>query len=272
MNRFTKKLVAGVAGLACISLFTGTALAAEEEEKPTASLSVDILNQYIWRGFAYSKDSVVTQPSMTVAYKGFSANIWGNLDSDPYSLTGTDNKNNWSETDLTLAYEKAFGPVTMTAGYIYYGLDGFNDSQEVFLKAKLDTLLSPTLTVYKEIASYSGWYTTLGVSHSVPLSGEIKLDLSAQVGYLRANEISSYEEVDGAGNGTGKPYRALHDGIVSAAVPIPLNKYITITPKINYSLALSDKASDRLKASNAGVIGKRDDNFIYGGVALSMSF
>ncbi len=53
-----------------------------EEEKPTADLSVALLSQYVWRGYQLSRDSLVIQPSMTVGYKGFGVNLWGNLDTD----------------------------------------------------------------------------------------------------------------------------------------------------------------------------------------------
>ena len=55
-----------------------------EEEKPTADFSVSALTKYVWRGQELSRDSIVLQPSLTVGYKGFSANLWGNLDTKPY--------------------------------------------------------------------------------------------------------------------------------------------------------------------------------------------
>jgi hypothetical protein len=42
-----------------------------------------------------------------------------------------------------------------------------NDSQELFATVSLNTLLSPTLTVCKEIDHYRNWYFLLGVSHVV---------------------------------------------------------------------------------------------------------
>ena len=50
------------------------------EDKPTASAGVDVLSQYVWRGFALSRNSAVLQPSVTVGYKGFSVNVWGTFD------------------------------------------------------------------------------------------------------------------------------------------------------------------------------------------------
>ena len=52
--------------------------AAPEEEKPTADFSVSALTKYVWRGYEMTRDSIVVQPSLTVGYKGFSVNIWGN--------------------------------------------------------------------------------------------------------------------------------------------------------------------------------------------------
>ena len=44
------------------------------------------------------------------------------------------------------------------AGYIYYALEGTDaDTQEVFLTLGLDTFLSPSLTVYKDIDAYPSW-------------------------------------------------------------------------------------------------------------------
>lgn len=77
-----------------------------EEEVPSADLSVAVLSDYIWRGQELSYDSIVVQPSMTVSYMGFSANLWGNLDTDPYA-PGEDDPANWSETDFTLSYSRA---------------------------------------------------------------------------------------------------------------------------------------------------------------------
>ena len=55
----------------CCLQFSGVARA-EEEDKPTANLAVAALSKYVWRGFEMTKDSIVLEPSMTVAYKGFS--------------------------------------------------------------------------------------------------------------------------------------------------------------------------------------------------------
>ena len=139
-----------------------------EEEKPTTDFTVSALSAYIWRGQQQTKDSMVIQPSATVGYKGFTANLWGNLDTNPYSTTDASYSSSWTETDLTLSYSKAFGPVTGGIGYIYYGLNAPYpgapdplDTSELFATLAGNVLLSPTFTIYKDIDHYHQWYFLL---------------------------------------------------------------------------------------------------------------
>ena len=265
MSEVAKKLLVGVAATGvCLSIFSGLAFAAEaEEDKPTANLTVGAYSQYIWRGFELSKDSIVVQPSMTVGYKGFSANLWGNLDTNQYSTTANET-NNWNETDMTLAYGWEMGPVALSVGYIYYSLDAAEDSQEFFASAALNTLLKPTLTVYRDTDYAPGWYTTLGVSHSFLVKDDITLDLGGQVSYLKASSSSPYKEADLVSN-----YSNFHDGVLSVGLTVPVNKYITVAPKLSYTFALSNDAQDLMKRYSKN---GNDDSFVYGGVAVSMAF
>lgn len=234
---------------------------AEEKESPTASGDVGFYSKYIWRGIDYSDDSVVIQPSMTVGYKGFSMNLWGNLDTN---VDGDErDEGNWTETDLTLAYERGFGPVTTGLGFIYYALDGVDDSRELYLSLCLDTFLSPTLTVYREIAHLSAWYVNFGLSHSFELDKGVTLDLSGSVAYWHSDDDAVTEI-----NSTDK-YRAFHDGLISAGLTIPLSEYFTVSPAISYSFALTDESKDFINAQTAF---NDDSSFLYGGVSFSISF
>lgn len=256
--------------LVLILTFFSTLPAVAEDEKPTADLSVSVLSAYIWRGQELSKNSAVVQPSMTMGYKGFSTNIWGNLDTDPYSTTaGVDNPSKWNETDLTLSYAKSFGILNAEGGYIYYGLDGADDSEEVFLTLGLDTLLSPSLTAYRDVGTYPHWYFLLGVSHSFKVTEKVSLDLSASASYLKSKDSDDYPEINNSGTSTGNKFENFHDGVISASLPISVAKYITVTPVVSYTFPLSDDAGDEMKwRSKKG----NDDMFVYGGVTVSMAF
>jgi len=249
-----------------------------EEEKPSADFSVSALSAYIWRGFELSHDSLVIQPSATVGYKGFSANFWGNLDTDPYTAHDEkDSSNNWTETDLTLAYSRGFFDdfLSTEVGYIYYDLNGAtvssgdpDDSQEFYLSLGLDTLLAPTLTVYKEFSHYPSWYILLSISHAFQITEAVSLELSASASYLKSQDEDAYPEIDGRGEVKGE-FNNFHDGLISASLPVAVSEFFTIAPTVAYSFPLCGEASDQMEAfSRTG----KDDNFLYGGVTCTFAF
>jgi len=229
---------------------------ARAEDKPTADLTTSFYSQYIWRGFAFSRDSLVIQPSMTVSYKGVGVNLWGNLDTKQYDTAGGNETSNFNETDFTLSYDGSAGKIGYGGGYIYYGLEGVKDSQEVYATVSVDTLLSPSLTVYKEITGLQGWYAKLGVDHAFDFGKDISLDLGASASYYD-------DQAD---------YHALHDGVLSASLTVPVAEYLTVSPQIYYSFPLSSKAKDYLKAANSDLIDKAKADYVYGGLAVSLAF
>ncbi|OPY85542.1 MAG: hypothetical protein A4E72_01915 [Syntrophus sp. PtaU1.Bin208] len=252
-----------------------------EEEKPTGDFSLSALSKYVWRGQELSRDSIVIQPSMTVGYKGFAVNVWGNLDTDPYVAGYKDDSENWTETDVTLSYSKTLGLFNLGAGYIYYGLAGssengtdIHDSQEIYVSLGLNTLLSPTLTVYKEIDYYHQWYFLLGISHAFELSKMVSLKLAATASYLLSEDEETYPEYNGDAQPTSDKFSNFHDGTITASLPIKASQYVTVTPLISYVFPLSGDAKDEMKGR--GLTGEkpsdRDSSFLYGGVTVSFTF
>jgi len=252
-----------------------------EEEKPTGDFSLSALSRYVWRGQELSRDSIVVQPSMTIGYKGFSVNVWGNLDTDPYVANSDDDSTNWTETDVTLSYSKNLGLFNLGGGYIYYALAGSNengtdvhDSQEIYVSAGLNTLLSPTLTVYKEISYYHQWYFLLGISNTIELNNRVSLKLAASASYLHSEDEETYPEYNGDAEPTRGKFSNLHDGTLTASLPVKATEYVTVTPMISYVFPLSGDAEDEMKGR--GIRGEkpsdRDSSFLYGGVTLSFTF
>ncbi len=233
-----------------------------EEDRPFASAGLGFYSLYIWRGWQLSKDSLVIQPSATIGYKGFSMNLWGNLDTNQFNI----DKANWNETDFTVSYERSFGPLNLGAGYIYYALDGLDDQQEFYLNIGGDILLAPTFSVYKDITKVDSWYFNLGISHSFQLPRKISLDLAASAGYYIIN--SRYTVTADGEEQVGNNYSAFHDGVVSASLNIPFAKYFTCTPLIAYSFPLSSDAKNMLKTDSPS----NKASHLFGGVTLSLSF
>ena len=262
-----------------------------EEEKPAGELSVSGLTAYIWRGYENTRNSVVVQPSLTVGYKGFSANIWGNLDTQPYSQTNVTNSSTWTETDYTLSYTKTIGIVNAGVGSIYYGLGAANagaakplDSQEVYVTVGLNTLLSPTLTAYREIDHYHQYYFLLGVSHTVELNKTVSLKLGASASYLLSDYADAtqyninassggYPKFNDSYQATNDKFSNFHDGVVTVSLPIHLVKYITVAPTVSYSFPLSGDANNEIKARGKKANpADNDSSFVYGGLIFDLLF
>ena len=263
MKTRTSKLLAVMLLGFSILTFSSINLWAEDKAKPNASADIGVFSQYIWRGFELSYDSIVIQPSLTVGYKDVSFNLWGNLDTDYFP----DDQAQFNETDMTLSYDKTLGIVSLGAGYIYYGLDAVDDSQEIYLSVGLDTLLSPSLTVYREIAHQPSWYISLGISHSFELPKNMTLDLAGSVGYYFSDD-DDFVKVDDNLNPTTDKYRAFHNGLISAGLTIPFWEYFSVTPIIAYSFPLTDDADNLIKSTSFS----DKSDFFYGGITARMSF
>ncbi|MFZ5799292.1 MAG: hypothetical protein ACOY3O_12840 [Thermodesulfobacteriota bacterium] len=82
--------------------------------------------------------------------------------------------------------------------------------------------------------------------------------------YLSADDAETLAEPDDPGSS----YSDFHDGKLSLTLDIPISEDISLAPNISYSFALSDAASDIIKAGSAG---GDDDNFLFGGISLNMA-
>jgi hypothetical protein len=252
------------------------------EDKVTGEIDLSVLSAYIWRGYEQSRDSVVVQPAVTASYKGFSLNVWGNLDTRPYSATDAKYAANYTETDYTISYSKKFGILQVTPGYIYYGLGAPYaggtaplDSQELFLTLGLDTILQPTLTAYKEIDHYRQWYFLLGVSHTIEFNKVISLKLAASASYLLSTDETTYAKYDSNSLPTTDKYNNFHDGTASVSLPIVVYKTLSVTPTVSYVFPLCNDARYEMRAYGKQGIANpsdRDSSYLYGGVTLSYAF
>lgn len=281
MKEMFKKL-SGVFVVLLALLAAAPVVFAAEEDKVTGEATVSALSGYIWRGQELSRHGVVFQPSLTLNYKGFTANVWGNLDAKPYATGDARYAGNFTESDLTLSYSRKFSILQAGAGYIYYALGAPYagaadppDSQEVFLTFSLDTILAPTLTVYKEIDHYHQWYAQLGVSHAFSLSKMISLKLTATASSLKSEDASTYPKYNSNALPTNEKYNSFHDGTVTAALPVTLTKLLTITPLLSYAFPLGEDAGNEMKGrglQGAAIPSGKNNGYLYGGLNASFTF
>ena len=217
-----------------------------EEPEVSGSASVDVMSNYVWRGFKLS-DGLVIQPLVGITYGSFGANLWANYDTD---------LNEHNETDLTLSYSFSMDKFSFDAGYIYYALDSVDDTQEIYLSVGYDTLLSPALAVYYDFDEGDGAFVIASIGHDFELEKDISLSLGASVSYNMESEYSIGD------------YSGFHNGELSVSVSVPVGKNITIGPMIAYSFPLSNDAEDAFEAiSDDG-----DKDIVYGGINVTLSF
>lgn len=98
-------------------LATAMPFTAKAQDKVEASVGVDLVSGYIWRG--QDLGGVSLQPSASISYKGFSLEAWGSV-----GIESKDDK----ELDLTLGYENGGFSLSVTdywfnsgPGYFHYG-------------------------------------------------------------------------------------------------------------------------------------------------------
>jgi hypothetical protein len=239
--------------------------AAPAEDKLTGSAGVDVLSQYIWRGYALSAHSAVFQPSTTLAYKGFSFNAWGNFDTNQ-ALFRPGAK--WNETDFTGTYTRElFKNFNAFVGSIYYNLYNARfDALEVFGGASYAfPWVTVAFTAYREVTHTPGWWLQLDVSRNfeLPWYG-MNVDLGMSFGYQALLDEDTLLDTSGR---LGS-YSAFHSGTLNAALHIPVYKWMTITPKIGFAFPLTGEAADIIEATSWD----GQSTHVFGGVNVTASF
>lgn len=100
--------------LGMIVLFGASAIKAQDTVE--ATVSADVVNQYIWRGQELGNSAF--QPTLGVAYKGLSLSAWGS--------TGITEAADTKEFDLTLSYTIGGFNIGVTDYWFNAGLDPQN--------------------------------------------------------------------------------------------------------------------------------------------------
>jgi hypothetical protein len=266
-----------------------TAPAAEEKPPaPSFSFSTDILNQYIFRGAAQSKDSAVLQPSFTGTWYGFSASVWGNFDTARHSSnllmplpSGQRGNAKWSETDFTFSYTKEVCPnFSVLVGNVYYGLQepiSSFDEDELFGGVSYNfPWLTVAFTTYGEVTHSADVWLELDLTRSIPVdmlcTGAV-VDLGASFGYYVLPHDNNVLSLTGVtpDSPTAKDvgsYSNFHTAELTADIKFPLCKYVTIGPKIAVWLPLTNAASDYLEANSLDT----KSTHVVGGINLTATF
>jgi hypothetical protein len=220
-------------------------------------------SKYVWRGINFVDDPVL-QPSVWLSCCGFTAGVWGSMETtDVNEMPGGDERAmKFTEVDLYLSYTKQFGPACVTAGvgdYLYPNTD-YNSTAELSLVAAFGVPLTPVLSLYRDIKEADGLYTSLGVSQAIPgvwqVSDAIAVSapvLSASIGYGNSLHNAFYYWY---------PDAALGDMTVNASVPISVGSSLYITPAAHYAMLMNSDIKDLFE----------EDSQFWGGTSLTYYF
>lgn len=227
------------------ALSVSAATVAMAEVKVSGDVYVGPVSKYVWRGFDLSEGRGVVQGGVDVSYKDFTVSYWSNaqMAGSPTLKAG-----DVTETDITLNYTyKPVELLTLNVGNIYYNLDGFADTNELYLKTTLNTLLSPTFTVYYDWdeAREAGLFYTFSVGHSLGLMKNVGLNLGALASYNMESDYST-------GN-----YNNWHNYELTASVDYSINDNIKISPYYLYSNAFNSTARNNavFEVTDQSVVG-----------------
>jgi uncharacterized protein (TIGR02001 family) len=216
---------------ALIASLATTALA---EDKVTGSAYVAPTSKYIFRGLDLSDNQWVVQGGVDLNYKNFTLSYWSNM-----QTRGTANykRSDLTETDITLNY--SYTPIellTFNVGNTYYSFDSATvlDTNELYLKTTLNTLLSPTFAAYWDWdeSTKTGMFYTLSVGHTFELMKTLGLNLGALASYNLGNPSASVA------------YNKLHNYELSAGLDYTLTDKIKISPSFLYSNAFNKTARE----------------------------
>ncbi len=254
------KLFAGIVS-AAVLLTAGSAWAGEV----TADVNTDvsILTDYVWRGQNYGEGGVI-QPNLSIGFGyGLSLGVWANynIDDDRYASSHQVN-----EVDYTIDYSRDLGPIGISLGAIYYDFPrtGGADTQEWYVGATVNILLSPSVTVYRDFHEIDGTYITLGIGHDIELNDKATLSLGGTLAY--ANEAYNKGYFSVSDPTIDVEDDSLSDYNISISLAYALTDKVTVTPTISYSGFTDDDIKD------AAELVYDEDSNIYGGINFSYSF
>ena len=243
-------------------------IASAETSTVSATASVDILSDYVWRGMICNGNPV-WQPSVTLGYDAgdfgkVSANVWASMD-----LThrrGTMNASRHAcgiqELDYTLAYANSFGPVDVEVGHIWYSFPYGNGrcTEEFYgTLAYNNPIVTPSFTAYWDYLDsasndVSAVYATFTLSQEFEAADKLTVTPSA------ALSAADHAYTDSSG-GT-----ELTDLTLGVAASYAVTEWLSLGAQVNYTWTPSHTLR------HEGYMGEGEHQIVWGGVNATVKF
>lgn len=226
------------------------------------SAEVSWFGRYMWRGMTL-QDAPVVQPELSASLGGFGLSVWGNVDAD-----NADGASGLDEYDITVSYGVGLPVASLDFGVVYYALPDASEQNtaEAFASASAGVLLSPTLTVFRDVDLVDGWYWEAGVSHGLPLSPAANVEVAARLGAGSDRYLQGYfPTAVSKALEEGTTASSLTDLAFTLAVPWQPTPMATVTPSVTWSTLMDDAS---LSVEEAG----GDGDTLVWGVSAAVSF
>jgi opacity protein-like surface antigen len=236
----------GILLVACALCVVTMASTAKAEVVVSGDAYAGMYNKYIFRGLDLSGNQWVSQFGADLSYKGFTLSYWSNLMTH---AGGGYDAGEISETDVTVNYN--FTPIellTFNVGNTFYSLEGLSDTDELYVKTTVNTLLSPTLSIYWDCkeAKSTGLFYTFSVGHTFELMKNLGLNLGALVSYNQSNFSAQFNGID---------YNNWDDYELSVGLDYTLTDNVKFSAGYTYSNALTSQARELGGVSDESLYG-----------------
>ena len=188
------------------------------------SADAAFVNKYVWRGILFTNGPVM-QPSVTLGGGNFSFNVWASMDLN----NANEMAREFNELDFTLDYSFSVKNYSISLGAIPYTFPntGFSSTTELYFSLGADVVLSPSITVYRDIDEADGTYVSFGFGHSIPIDvWNTSLDLSTALGWGSEKHNLFYYGVE---------KNAGTDIFLGASMSFALNDFIAVSPSAGYA-------------------------------------
>ena len=235
------------------SAFAGTATSSKEvvkiEEKADEAFGLNLTlaydSQYQFRGVnilggglgeGATEGGSLVYLDLNYAKHGFTIGGWyaASINETPNGFGGRGAQDGkYTELDLYASYAHTFGPITLSAGYIYYlfpdavGVDENSDTHEVNIGISTSVIpfVTPSLTYFYDFDLFEGGYLEFKLTSSIPvIADKLSIDPYALVSYdFEYN--SSTSDWNHFQAGVNIPYRITPNVTISgyAAVAVALD-------------------------------------------------
>ena len=257
------------------------AIPVHANEKSPFSLDVktDIYSAYVWRGKALDKHAVA-QPSAIATFDAqelgaFSLKLWSNWDLSQNWGGGKQTKTGGgiNVLNLTPYYTKAFGPLCVTVGNIFYTFPGkgypkhSNSTYELYTTvAYKNPVVTPSVSVYYDYRGVGGGF----------LEDNALKDLYARVALDKALRLSDRVTAGGtvlAGYGTSHytavRYCSSDEGLADYETSVFLSYAVTDAFSVGAKLAYTGLVGGAWGLDRQGI---SPDEIVWGGVNLRWLF